>query len=297
MTDFTFPEAMKVYLASLAVYEATDFANMDVDRENELSLAHWATADAVILAPAETAADLLEKISMIDARYMVDNEAIPDVEWEALKRDVAALARPTTPVDLEIMAAWERFAAGAWEQWGDLSSTEQSVFDERLLSTGIATHPRAAAAKLRYALYLKGMSPWLCAAALGADVPDMAAKIEMDDAVNEAIWSSIQSLETTGGSPDRTSWQKLVDTYDAALAAEVAFIQNHGGSSLTTEAVAEDTRLTDIRSDAEDAVMAFPSPDASAFAIKYLIAKGDRREMDCWNNLLEAEAKRFAGRA
>lgn len=77
------------------------------------------------------------------------------------------------------------------------------------------------------------------------------------------------------------AWQKLVDAYDAALAAELA---------------ADDTRLTDLRSDAEDAVMAFPSPDASGFAIKYLIAKGGGRETNCWNDALDAEAQRFAGR-
>lgn len=48
------------------------------------------------------------------------------------------------------------------------------------------------------------------------------------------------------------------------------------------------------RSNAEDALMAIPSPDAAAFAFKFLIAHGGRRGTDCWNGLLEREAFAFA---
>lgn len=44
---------------------------------------------------------------------------------------------------------------------------------------------------------------------------------------------------------------------------------------------------------AEEALMEIPSPDASAFAFKFLIAKGGGRETDCWDDMLETEAKRF----
>lgn len=44
---------------------------------------------------------------------------------------------------------------------------------------------------------------------------------------------------------------------------------------------------------AEEALMEIPSPDAAAFAFKFLVAKGGGRHTDCWDDMLETEAKRF----
>lgn len=58
--------------------------------------------------------------------------------------------------------------------------------------------------------------------------------------------------------------------------------------------VAGEERWTTRRYEAEDALMAIPSPDASAFAFKFMVAKGGGRETDCWDEMLEREALLFA---
>ena len=58
--------------------------------------------------------------------------------------------------------------------------------------------------------------------------------------------------------------------------------------------VASEERWTKRRYAAEDALMAIPSPDASAFAFKFMVAKGGGRETDCWDAMLEQEALLFA---
>lgn len=192
--------ARDAFQISLATYNATNFSAMGSDEEEALSNAHFATADALLQAPADSMADVLEKFAMLDERYISYSEAVPDVDWAAIKKDVTALAeRQAASSDSEqaeaFIAAWDRFASGAWETRGDRPSTEQSRADENLLSIGISDDPAAVAKKLRYALYLNATSPWLEAAALGAVVPDMAERLVMDDTINEAIWSAIVSLE------------------------------------------------------------------------------------------------------
>jgi hypothetical protein len=49
-----------------------------------------------------------------------------------------------------------------------------------------------------------------------------------------------------------------------------------------------------VRSAAEDALMAIPSPDAAAFAFKHIVAHGEGRQTDCWNTMLANEARQFA---
>ena len=58
--------------------------------------------------------------------------------------------------------------------------------------------------------------------------------------------------------------------------------------------VAGEERWTKRRYAAEDALMVIPSPDASAFAFKFMVAKGGGRETDCWDAMLEQEALLFA---
>lgn len=99
MTPVTFAHAREIYLASLAAYSATDFTGMEAGRDDEITSNHYETWDELVQAPARSGADLLEKMAMIDARYMVDSESIPDVDWEALKRDVKNLTKPQIATD------------------------------------------------------------------------------------------------------------------------------------------------------------------------------------------------------
>lgn len=110
-------------------------------------------------------------------------------------------------------------------------------------------------------------------------------------------------------------WAFLLAAYSEARAAEAAY--DHGtigpffagvdtndqtawrkaAEPITDEMWDTLERLSDQRLDAEKALMECPSPNASGFALKYLIAYGNGREIDCWDDLLEAEAKQFSGRA
>ncbi|QUT04825.1 hypothetical protein KFK14_17565 [Sphingobium phenoxybenzoativorans] len=99
-------------------------------------------------------------------------------------------------------------------------------------------------------------------------------------------------------------WEAALTAYRAARTAEMAHDIATGIDAwratpdapdyIAPEVWAEADRLQDITADAEEALMAIPSPSAGAFAFKYLIAKGDKRGADCWDAMFEAEAKRFA---
>jgi Zn ribbon nucleic-acid-binding protein len=94
----------------------------------------------------------------------------------------------------------------------------------------------------------------------------------------------------------RDAFAHLRRQYETALAEERAFdARDMPAPFFTSEEVAlESDRLAEIRCGIEDALMACPSPDASAFAFKYLVARGDGRDTDCWNDMLQDEARRFA---
>lgn len=208
MVKSTYAAARDAFQISLATYNATNFSAMGSDEEEALSNAHFAVADALLQAPADSLADVLEKFAMLEERYVSYSEAVPDVDWAAIKKDIVSLAERQSPtasrsqqVDASVVAAWQRFSDSAWETRGDRPSTEQSRADENLLSIGISDDPTAVAKKLRYALYLNATSPWLEAAALGAVVPDMAERLMTDDTINEAIWSAIVSLEAMEARP------------------------------------------------------------------------------------------------
>ncbi|MBA4091415.1 MAG: hypothetical protein C0494_12615 [Sphingobium sp.] len=207
MTPLTFAAARQVYYVSRAAYEAADFTGMGLEAEEVFSNAHYTTEDDLLQAPASTAFELLEKMRIIDARYVEYQEAIPTDDWKALKRDVAALATSqiTAPgaacADNPTWQAWLHFADDAWKDDSDRAGTEQARAGERLLADCTAASPLGVAGKLRYALYLNATTQWLRALALGADVPDLAVKLDMEDAVNQALWSSIQSLEAMEARP------------------------------------------------------------------------------------------------
>ncbi len=110
-------------------------------------------------------------------------------------------------------------------------------------------------------------------------------------------------------------WLSSLNAYNAAREAERAWdaetISPHflgiepenvtkwraASEPITPAMWAESERLMDVRCQAEEALIACPSPDAAAFALKYLIAHSDGRETDCWDEVLEAEARLFSGRA
>lgn len=105
------------------------------------------------------------------------------------------MSKQATEQGQAFISAWSRWSDGAWETRGDRASTPQLLVDENLLAIGISDDPAAIAKKLRYALYLNAQSPWLEAAALGAEVPGLSARLEAEDSISEAIWSGIVSLE------------------------------------------------------------------------------------------------------
>jgi hypothetical protein len=94
---------------------------------------------------------------------------------------------------------------------------------------------------------------------------------------------------------------QLREQYEAALAAECA----HDAVAMpaptfryvSPKAEAESERLADVRYQIEDELMDIPSATLTEFAFKYLVAHGDGRDTDCWNGMLEEEAKRFANAA
>jgi hypothetical protein len=106
------------------------------------------------------------------------------------------------------------------------------------------------------------------------------------------------------------AWAALRAEYEAALTAERA----HDVTRITPEIEAlpcgpkrtaalaalgsdfwdEGERLQDARCAIEDPLMDTPSPDAAAFAFKFLVAFGRGRDGGPWAEMLEEEAKRFA---
>lgn len=83
------------------------------------------------------------------------------------------------------------------------------------------------------------------------------------------------------------SWGRVRDEWRAAQGATAA-------ASLAGADEDEVERLDDAKAAAEDALMATPSPDAAAFALKYRIARRGGHDADRWNNMLDAEVAHFA---
>ena len=54
----------------------------------------WCAAmDDLFQAPAPNAGEIIFKMGLLEERYIRDGFAIPNVDWEALRRDVVALGR------------------------------------------------------------------------------------------------------------------------------------------------------------------------------------------------------------
>ncbi|MEN2746454.1 hypothetical protein [Sphingomonas sp. T9W2] len=141
-------------------------------------------------------------------------------------------------------------------------------------------------------------------AALGMPSPHMGAllwklqyflEIEPDgytaswraDAI-KPLFDDVARFASTERSPTRldSEWATARATYVVAREGEEA--------AGAVNDVAGEERWTKRRYAAEDALMAIPSPDASAFAFKFMVAKGGGRETDCWDAMLEQEALLFA---
>ncbi len=97
--------------------------------------------------------------------------------------------------------------------------------------------------------------------------------------------------------PVAATFVRLRADYEAALAAERAYEAEHmpAGAVASDEAEAEAERLAGVRYEIEDRLMATPSPDAAGLAFKYLVARSGDREATHWDEMLEQEARLFAG--
>jgi len=99
-------------------------------------------------------------------------------------------------------------------------------------------------------------------------------------------------------------WDAALAAYRAARAEHEAYYQSYwlpaheaekaGGPPVPQPIADKIERLMDVTSACESALMVIPSPHSMAFATKYLIAHGDGREAEAWDDMLEVEAKRFA---
>ncbi|MGW8278556.1 hypothetical protein ACWGK7_03545 [Sphingomonas aurantiaca] len=105
-------------------------------------------------------------------------------------------------------------------------------------------------------------------------------------------------------------WDATFARYDAALAIERAYGAEHidplvpdhlpigpernaAVDSVPAEAWLEDERLANIRYDIEDELFALPSPDLAAFARKVIICRADGRDLNGFDEMLVAEARRL----
>jgi hypothetical protein len=105
-------------------------------------------------------------------------------------------------------------------------------------------------------------------------------------------------------------WDATLARYDAALAIERAYGVEHidplvpdhlpigpernaAVDSVPVEAWLEDERLANIRCDIEDELFALPSPDLAAFARKVIICRADGRDLNGFDDMLVAEARRL----
>lgn len=111
----------------------------------------------------------------------------------------------------------------------------------------------------------------------------MAGQPTPSEAATVRICRRLVAERDPGSQAADERWRTARKAYEAAKVAEDAAGHDVGDAP------------ADVRYAAEEALMAVPSPDAAAFALKYLIAHGGGRQTDCWTAMLDSEAKRFGG--
>jgi hypothetical protein len=117
-----------------------------------------------------------------------------------------------------------------------------------------------------------------------------------------------------GTAPDVTGhsnmdWKVLVGAYNRVRAAEEAYDRefcsiddtlplgpdrNAAVKAIPRRHWDESDRLANLRHDCEQQLLRQPSPNAAAFAFKVLICRGEGRNFDAFDELLEQEAKWFS---
>lgn len=115
---------------------------------------------------------------------------------------------------------------------------------------------------------------------------------------------SINAGEAAGQADE---WTRRLTAFNGARKAELDHARKHGihfdqpkGEFAAAYAAApksvheEDEILTEAAYLAEDALMLWPSPDCSAFALKVVLAHG--RGLSLYDDIILSEAQRFSGR-
>lgn len=112
---------------------------------------------------------------------------------------------------------------------------------------------------------------------------------------------------TDAASDPTAEWARRLAAFDEARKSELDYARKHGihfdqpkedfavAYAAASKAVhEEDEILTEATHLAEDALMLWPSPDGSAFALKVMLAHG--RCLSLYDDIILAEAQRFSGR-
>lgn len=116
---------------------------------------------------------------------------------------------------------------------------------------------------------------------------------------------------SSGETSSNARWEELRDSYTAALIAEGSYCganidqhlpddlpigpeRNAAVDTISAAVWTEAERLQEIRCAFEDELLTTPSPHAAAFALKVLICRGNGRDLNGLDEMLEAEAREFA---
>jgi hypothetical protein len=208
--------------------------------------------------------------------------------WSAIV-DLERLAEPVTFRKFATDAAtWEAALAhyrGVWSLWDELGEDYTNEESDAVCAVAMP------------ALETLIETPAPDLHALAIKIEEMRRdQREIQDENIDAILADVRRFAASNATQQspRTSntapaWERAKAEYLAAKAALDAYDDGVPGNDDK-----EADRLTDVRSAAEDALMAIPSPDAAAFAFKHIVAHGEGRETNCWNTMLSNEAQRFA---
>lgn len=127
-----------------------------------------------------------------------------------------------------------------------------------------------------------------------------------DFPTNLSLNMLLQAASDAAADP-AVEWARRLAAFDKARKSELDYARRHGihfdqpkeafaiAYAAASKAVhEEDEILTEATHLAEDALMLWPSPDGSAFALKVMLAHG--RGLSLYDDIILAEAQRFSGR-